>query len=124
MLKKIEGAVSITWREHTASISLSKALIMSAIAALAIITLTTIVVFLFWGISAIEVLALILLTSALLGAGLWFGKDYLLGRVFVSLRSQKMVNPDASVTPAEGESDKVEPVGDSKSGSDQTNVEA
>jgi hypothetical protein len=101
MLKNISGEVSIKWEDKVLNMSLSNALIKLAIVAVIAITFAAIFGFVLFGYSLIGFLFLILLSSAGLGASVFYGRSYILGYLFKGQMSPANVaSAPAAATPA------------------------
>tara|TARA_R110002072_G_scaffold303138_1_gene495431 strand:- start:43978 stop:44325 length:348 start_codon:yes stop_codon:yes gene_type:complete len=82
MLNNINGEISISWNDKSLTRPLSSAIVIASVATLSVVMFTAIIGFIFLGLSLAGVLVLLLLTIGGLIGSLYFGREYLLEKIF------------------------------------------
>jgi hypothetical protein len=82
MLNNINGEISISWNDKSLTKPLSSAIVIASVATLSVVMFTAIIGFIFLGLSIAGVLVLLLLTIGGLMGSLYFGREYLLEKIF------------------------------------------
>ncbi len=89
MLKGLEDIVTIAWNGHMTDKPLSRILVYIALLVFMAITCTTILAFIFLGISGTAAVTLIVLSSGAMVLCVYFWKDFFVSRIFTNWNHSK-----------------------------------
>lgn len=98
MLKNVSGEVTIKWEDKSVTKPLSNAIVQLGLVALAAVLFTSVVGFVFLGLSLVGVIALIVLSAGGLGASAFFGRDFLTSLIFKGQEKEVEVVAESSAT--------------------------